>query len=137
MGAVQLGNVSTLRPSACSAAKYYRLVGFSFMICPLLKQPPDWPLPDPSENVRWYGEIWVKYPMTHSLMPSYFGHVFKARCEFRVILNEFCHLVHPEGSGVTLDKANELYSLLKNWYDDLPAILQPKSIVLPGHLQLQ
>ena len=103
----------------------------------MLKKPPDWPLPDPSEDVQWYGEIWVKYPIAHSLVPSYFGQVFRARCQFRVIMNEFCHLAYSNGSSVTFDKANELHSQLRGWYDGLPLKLLPKSIVLPGHLQLQ
>ncbi|KAI9705941.1 MAG: hypothetical protein M1836_005347 [Candelina mexicana] len=112
------------------------LVGFSFMLSPLLKKPPDWPLPAPSEDSQWYGEIWVKYPLNHSLSPSYFGQVFRARCQFRVIMNEFCQLAYSKGSKVTLDKANELHSRLRSWYVDLPGPLLPKTIVLPGHLQL-
>lgn len=107
------------------------------MICPLLKKPPDWPLPDSLKDAKWYGEIWLKYPMTHILVPSYFGQVFRARCQFRVIMNAFCHLAYASGSRVTFDKANELYSRLQGWYNDLPVKLRPNAIVLPGHLQLQ
>lgn len=38
---------------------------------------------------------------------------------------------------MTLDKANELYSRLRAWYESLPEPLLPGTIVLPGHLQLQ
>jgi hypothetical protein len=107
------------------------------MLAPLLKTPPKQPLPDPSKDPQWYGEIWVKYPLNQSLSPLYFGQVFRTKCQFRIIMNEFCELAHSTGSTVTLDKANELRSKLKNWYDSLPEPLLPKTIALPGHLQLQ
>ncbi|EFY90076.1 C6 transcription factor, putative [Metarhizium acridum CQMa 102] len=74
------------------------LVGFSFLFPPLLKTPPDWPLPDPSKETGFYGEVWVKYPLSHNLSPSYFGQVFKARSEFRIIMNEYCQAAFSEGS---------------------------------------
>ena len=75
--------------------------------------------------------------MAHSLLPSYFGQAFRARCQFRVIMNKFCHLAYSPDSAVTLDKANELHLQLREWFNGLPAELHPESIVLPGHLQLQ
>src|ERR1700742_2454938 len=94
--------------SAYPAAEDYSLVGFSFMICPLLNSPPDIPLPDPIEYPEWYGEIWIKYPFSQTLSPSFFGEVFRAKCQFRVIMNEYCLTAYSKGSepGVTLDKAN-------------------------------
>ena len=107
------------------------------MLPPILTKPPEEPLPDPSKDSRWYGEIWVKYPMSQSLSPIYFGQVFKAKCRFRIIMSEFCSAAYSNGVGVTLDKANSFYARLKTWYDDLPGPLSPKNIVLPAHLQLQ
>ncbi|KAM0250878.1 hypothetical protein ACHAQJ_008456 [Trichoderma viride] len=112
------------------------LISFSFMIAPLLKKPPNQLLPDPSQNAHWYGEVWLKYPLGRSLLPSHFGQVFKAKSQFRAIMNEFCQAAYSEGSKVTLDKANELHLKLRSWYDSLPTPLLPKTIVLPGHLQL-
>lgn len=131
------GKRKCFRFGTWSAAQSFRLVGFSFMLSPLLKQPPDWPLPDPLEDARWYGEIWLKYPLTNNLAPSYFGQVFRARSQFRVIMNEFCQVAFSKGSKTTLGKANELYARLTSWYDGLRGPLLPKTIVLPGHLQLQ
>lgn len=115
----------------------YRLVGFSFMFAPLLAKPPSQPLPDPSEDADWYGEIWIKYPLDQRLSPSYFGYTFRARSQFRVIMNEFCQAAYSESLLVDLGRANGLYSQLRSWYNALPELLQPKKIVLPGHLQLQ
>lgn len=107
------------------------------MFTPLLKYPPNWALPDPSQDGNWYGEIWLKYPLTDTLSPSYFGSVFRAKSHFRIIMNEFCCTAYSEGSQVTVDKAYELLNKLKHWYHGLPGPLQPKTIVLPAHLQLQ
>ncbi|KAM0425507.1 hypothetical protein ACHAPT_009296 [Fusarium lateritium] len=112
------------------------LVAFSFMLPPLLKKPPKWPLPDPSEDIQWYGEIWIKYPLNHGLSPSCFGHVFRTRCQFRIIMNEVCDAAYSEGSKITLDQAHGFRERLEDWYHNLPGPLQPRTIVLPGHLQL-
>ncbi|KAI9148245.1 Dehydrogenase orsE [Paramyrothecium foliicola] len=112
------------------------LVAFSFNIRPTLTAPPTWHLPNPLQDSQWYGEVWVKYPLSHSLAPTYFGQVFKARSLFRVIMNEFCYIHFSEGSQITHTAADGLYLRLTRWYNNLPKSLQPEMIVLPGHLQL-
>ncbi|KAG6002751.1 hypothetical protein E4U54_000808 [Claviceps lovelessii] len=112
------------------------LNAFSFMAPPLLKKPPEWPLPDPSDDVDWYGEMWLKYPMTSALSPSHFAHVIKSRCRFRIIMNDFCEVAYSDGREISLETAQKLHARLRTWYDGLPGPLQPKNIVLPGHLQL-
>jgi len=107
------------------------------MIAPLLKKPPEIPLPHPSTDAEWYGETWVKYPLNQHLSPLYFGHVFRARSQFRIIMNDFCQTAYGEGSSVTLSKATELRLRLGKWFEELPTPLQPRAIVLPGHMQLQ
>ncbi|KAF4960207.1 hypothetical protein FGADI_1227 [Fusarium gaditjirri] len=81
------------------------LSAFSFMLSPLIKEPPKWPLPDPSQDPSWYGEIWVKYPLNHGLSPMHLGEVIHARSQFRIIMNEFCDAAFSEGSKVGLDLA--------------------------------
>lgn len=109
------------------------------MAPPLFKEPPIYPLPDPSESALWYGEVWLKYPLSHSLVPSNFGQMYKAKSQFRVIMNEFCQTAYIKGqdSKVTLELANELLYKLKSWFDALSGSLLPKTIALPGQLQLQ
>jgi hypothetical protein len=109
------------------------------MAPPLLKKPPIYPLPDPSENALWYGEVWLKYPLSHNLVPSNFGQMYRAKSQFRVIMNEFCQTAYIEGeeSKVTVDIANELLYKLQSWFNGLPGSLLPKTIALPGQLQLQ
>ncbi|KAG5982343.1 hypothetical protein E4U55_002034 [Claviceps digitariae] len=112
------------------------LNAFSFMSPPLLKEPPEWPLPDPSDDIDWYGEIWLQYPLNSTLSPCHFAHVIRSRSCFRIIMNEFCEAAYSDRQEISLEMANRFRARLRNWYDDLPAPLQPKTIVLPGHLQL-
>lgn len=109
------------------------------MTPPLLKEPPIYPLPDPSENALWYGEVWLKYPLSRSLVPSNFGQMYKAKSQFRVIMNEFCQMAFIQGqeSMVTIDLANKFLYKLINWFNGLPKSLLPRTIALPGQLQLQ
>ncbi|TDZ32162.1 Nitrogen assimilation transcription factor nirA [Colletotrichum spinosum] len=112
------------------------LVAFSFMLQPLIKSPPDWPLPDPSQDGRWYGEIWLQYPLVPKPLPTYFGHMLQARSRFRVIMNEYCEAAFAPTPNLDLGHANRLHERLTFWYSNLPVSLKPKAIVLPGHLQL-
>ncbi|CCE33506.1 related to nitrate assimilation regulatory protein nirA [Claviceps purpurea 20.1] len=113
------------------------LNAFSFMLAPLFEEPPQWPLPDPSHSgPSWYGEIWLKYPLDSTLSPCSFAHVIRSRCRFRVIMNDFCKAAYSERKDMSLERADQLHARLRHWYDTLPEPLQPKSIVLPGHLQL-
>jgi len=107
------------------------------MLSPLIKEPPKWPLPDPSEDPSWYGEIWVKYPLNHGLSPMYLGEVIHARSQFRIIMNEFCDAAYSEGSKVGVNLAYQFRERLEEWYENLPTSLTPRRIVLPGQLQLQ
>ncbi|PTB68119.1 N-terminal fungal transcription regulatory domain-containing protein [Trichoderma citrinoviride] len=90
------------------------LVGFSFLFSPLIKEPPNWRLPDPSKEPNWYGEIWLKYPLSTTLSPSYFGYIFRSKCQFRVIMHDFALAAYTEGSQVTVEKAYELRQRLKS-----------------------
>lgn len=119
------------------SADHSRLVGFSFMIPPVLEKLPADPLPEPEQDPSFYGEIWLRYGGSQTLTEMHFGHLFKAKCEFRIIMQRFCSTAFAKGVEVELDHAYELYSQLKYWYNSLPAPLQPRRIVLPCHLQLQ
>lgn len=107
------------------------------MLSPLIKKPPVWPLPDPLQDPSWYGEVWVKYPLTHGLSASCVSEVFRARSLFRIIMNEFCDAAYSEDSEVNIDLAYQLRERLEDWYNNLREPLTPKRIVLPGQLQLQ
>ncbi len=107
------------------------------MFAPLLSASPNWHLLNPSKSAEWYGEIWVKYPLSDSLILSHFGHVFKVKSRFRIIMNEACQTSCSKDSEMTNENAYKFLSQLKGWYGKLPTLLLPCYIVLPGHLQLQ
>ena len=107
------------------------------MIPPVLDKPPVDALPDPDQDPHFYGEIWFRYPFSPTLLPLYFGHIFKAKCEFRIIMQRFCTAAYTQGVEVSVELAYELYAQLDCWYNHLPEPLQAKKAVLPAHLQLQ
>lgn len=103
----------------------------------MLSHPPEWQLPDPIKESNWYGEIWIRYPLDEHSVHLRLGEMIKARSDFRIITNEVCRAVFSKSSKITLGEANELYSRLEDWYNNLSGILSSKYIVLPTHLQLQ
>ncbi|GAM82987.1 hypothetical protein ANO11243_009730 [Dothideomycetidae sp. 11243] len=114
------------------------LVAFSFMQPPLLEDPLPMLPPSPVKDPGWYGEVWLKYPSSPTLLPLHFAHVFESRARFRIIMNRFCTAAYtdPGGVGVPLEEAYALHTELAKWYQDLPEPLHPRNIVLPAHLQL-
>jgi hypothetical protein len=107
------------------------------MFAPLIKEPPVWTPPDPSKDPFWYGETWVNYPLNHGLSPLDTGEVLRARCQFRIIMNEFCNAAYSGESKIDLNLAHHFRGRLESWYHGLTESLTPKRIVLPGQLQLQ
>jgi hypothetical protein len=114
-----------------------RIIAFSFQIPPQIPKPPLEPLPDPAAEPGWYGEIWVKYPNSHSLYCTNFSVLFKFRAELRIIMHQFCAKAYTNGVKVSLKEAYGLYSRLKSWEDRLPNSLKPKHIALPAQIELQ
>lgn len=108
---------------------------------PSLQTPPAIPLPDPATDPDWYGQIWVRYPLDPKLYTTHFPYQFKAQSEVRVIMNDNWVQQFSKGdSSVSLDsghQANDFYSRLKEWYDNLPGPLTPARITFPSQLLLQ
>ena len=115
----------------------HRLFAFSFLLPPLLEKQPEWPLPNATQDAFWYGEIWVKYPLSNHLSSQYFGKLLEVRTNFHVIMNEACRIQNSKGSEMEMDKAYEILGKLQAWYESLPGPLQPRAIVLPAQLRLQ
>ncbi|KAI8663033.1 hypothetical protein LRP88_07241 [Fusarium phalaenopsidis] len=115
---------------------YETLTAYHFMHPPTLKHPPRVALPDPLRDPRWYGEVWLKYPLETTLFPAHFGQFFKARCRFLQIMNKVCEVYFADGAHVTLDQANAFYTQFRNWQYSLPDCLKPRFIVYPGHFNL-
>src|ERR1700753_541078 len=107
---------------------------------PVIKKPPEIPLPDPSVDPEWYGQIWIKYPMSPTPFSTYFGHMFKATAELRIIMNEICLQCFGKSqpsTQLTSDQALDFHFQLKDWYDNLPGSFTPGRIVFPSQFMLQ
>jgi hypothetical protein len=120
--------------SSCS------LVSFHFLHKPLLEEPPTAPLPDPISHPEWYGELWLRYPGSSTPTSAYFGTLFKAKCDFRVILNDLCLKLFPgapDHRGLTMKEAVAFRRRFGQWESRLPSALSATRIVFPAQLVLQ
>jgi hypothetical protein len=108
---------------------------------PPIKEPPKTLPPNLEENPGWYGEFWIKFPLNQTLYPLDFGHDFKARSEFFVILNRVSlELFDKEGSKSAQPSRKILVDFVGDftaWYLSLPDPLTPKKIVFPSQITLQ
>jgi hypothetical protein len=104
---------------------------------PFTATPPVTPLPDYSSVPKLTGEIYLKYPLQPSLTPIHLGASFRAQVELNVIMVEINAAGTPGTAPPTLREAVEFYNRLDTWYKALPQVLQPSSVVMPHHLQVQ
>ena len=117
----------------------YSLISYHYLKPPLLSEPPRVPLPDPSRYPHFYGELWVRFPLTPSRLPVHHGVMFKAKAEFWTILNEFSLLnfsVSPRPPNLSPPQIIGFYQRLHRWFLDLPEVLTPRKIVFPSQLKL-
>ncbi|KAI0845263.1 hypothetical protein F5Y00DRAFT_265794 [Daldinia vernicosa] len=106
---------------------------------PLVKDPPNRPLPDIDDASAFYGEIWVKYPLGRDLVPILNGLVFRTVSQFRVIMNEITALSFSHARNfnrMSLNAAVEFRARLSTWYENLPKPLQAQDAVMPSHLKI-
>ncbi len=112
---------------------------FHYVQKPLVSEPPKISLPDPLEQPQSYGELWVRYPLSQPLFPTYHGLLFKAKADFWTIINEISLLIsspHRSPSKLTLGEIFQFYERLKAWFHNLPEPLSPKKIVFPHQLKM-
>ncbi|KAI0837274.1 hypothetical protein F5Y06DRAFT_287886 [Hypoxylon sp. FL0890] len=115
------------------------LAAFHTFQPPIIKEPPTRPLPDLNDVSAYFGEIWVKYPLGQEPIRIYNGLLFRAICEFRVIMNEITILSfdHPRNfHRMSLSDAIRFRSRLLAWYENLPEPLQAQHAAIPSHLKL-
>ncbi|KAJ4295913.1 hypothetical protein N0V88_004615 [Collariella sp. IMI 366227] len=115
------------------------LVSYVYLQPPPMKEPPQSPLPDPIEYPQWYGELWVKYPLSQTRLPTFHGLIFKAKADFWTIINSFAQLAFADrhvGSKPSVHEVLPFYHRLRAWERNLPEPLTPRKIVLPHQLKL-
>jgi len=113
---------------------------YHLLIAPLIKEPPKTHLPDPGKNPAWYGEFWIRYPLNEKLYPMDYGHIFKARCEFCVIINRVSLKFFDEKGGKAAQSREAVTDFVEDftaWYHSLPDPLTPKKLVFPSQINLQ
>ena len=112
------------------------MVAFHFKHLPLLPTSPAVYLPDPQLEPEWYGDIWLKYPMTQVLTSTSFAAFFDAKCSLRTIISDICQAYFADDVVVTWELALSLHYKLDSWLSQLPKCLTAKYIVFPGQFQL-
>ncbi|KAM5380891.1 hypothetical protein ACJZ2D_003415 [Fusarium nematophilum] len=117
------------------------ILSYQFMTVPLLTTPPKTAMPDPSQDPEWYGEIWLKYPSTDVLVPLQYRHVFKAKSDFSIILNDAIGKAYGTDNNDLVQRGAEhvedILKDLKAWHSTLADLLAPSTIVFPSQLKIQ
>ncbi|KAK3330184.1 hypothetical protein B0H66DRAFT_48791 [Apodospora peruviana] len=107
---------------------------------PLIKEPPETPLPDPIAYPDWYGgELWVKYPLSRSRSPTHHGLTIKAKTELLTICIELASVAFEDSeshAGLPMDTIIGFYDRLVEWQANLPEPLTPRKIAMPHHMKL-
>ncbi|KAK0656562.1 hypothetical protein B0T16DRAFT_425109 [Cercophora newfieldiana] len=104
---------------------------------PLVRTSPEIPLPNPLENQAWYGEMWVRYPLSQSRLPMQHPLLFKAKSELWATINEFSlHAFSRPDPHKLLPPSEVLpfYKKFVNWMSGLPEALTPRKIAFPHQL---
>jgi hypothetical protein len=128
-----------LRTSGGVLIRNCSLSSYNYLQPPPLREPPQLPLPDPLEQPQWYAEMWVRYPLSQSPLPTHHGLLFKAKADFWAIVNDVSFLTlshHRPPSKLPVNQTLEFYNRLRAWGQNLPEPLTPKKIVLPHQLKL-
>lgn len=111
---------------------------FYFTKPPFIRDPPDYPLPDPALDSRWYGEIWIRYPLGQRVFPSNLGYTIRANFQLRRLMNdmgaEIFEVDRPPRSSVA--QVLDCKARLDSWFTHLPEPLMPTRVVLPDHIKI-
>jgi hypothetical protein len=94
-------------------------------------------MPDLNEEPTWYGELWLRYPPSSTLVPMHFGYVYRAQTELRHIANSIaCMMFTSQGRVLSLpaSELDRLQKVLDEWYSTLPEPIKSHKAVLPCQL---
>lgn len=106
---------------------------------PFLKNPPAVPAPNPDLDPEWYGEIYVRYPLSPTITRMHLGHVMKATINLRIIMNEIALAQFSSYEPIQLSP-NQVLGFkrrLEDLMQKIPAALMPSKIMLPCHFNVQ
>lgn len=112
------------------------------MTVPMIRTPPKSCLPNPETNPEWYGEMWLKYPLSVDLVPLRYSWVIKSKAEFSIILNEAILEFKSSQGNQKPDKSRAerlegIVKRLRRWHTELPNVLSPSKLAFPSQLKIQ
>ncbi|CAO2648428.1 Nn.00g076950.m01.CDS01 [Neocucurbitaria sp. VM-36] len=111
---------------------------YYFRRTPVVKAPPSFAAPDPAADQAWYGEIYVRYPLSSILTPIHYGHLFSATIGLRLILNDLAILQFNDlgSKDLSNEQLLEFIARLEEWMKALPSSLSAQSISHPFQLKV-
>lgn len=106
---------------------------------PFVDHPPAFAAPDPDVDPDWYGEVFVRYPLSRTITRMHLGYVMKATINLRIILNDMSLLqfATKEQKALTSAQVLAFKTRLDTLMQNLPPVLAPSRISLPCHLNVQ
>lgn len=125
--------------TAWALYRWQSLQAFHNFRAPLIREPPATPMPDLDEEPSWYGELWLRYPPSSTLVPMHFGYVYRAQTELRSIANGIACIMFEGQKTARSLPASELarfQKVLDDWYNALPEPIKSHKAVLPCQLTM-
>lgn len=106
---------------------------------PFIPEPPAFEAPDPDLDPEWYGEVYVRYPLSSTITRMRLGHVMKATIDLRIIMNDIAlaQFATHDLTGLTHRQKVEFKQRLESLMQKLPTSLAPSKIMLPCHFNVQ
>ncbi|EXK27464.1 hypothetical protein FOMG_16015 [Fusarium oxysporum f. sp. melonis 26406] len=132
------GRTKTARVfTAWALYRWQSLQAFHNMRASLIRGPPATPMPDLDEEPSWYGELWLRYPPSSTLVPMHFGYVYRAQTELRRIANDISCIIfagQKTARSLPASELDRLQKVLDDWYIGLPEPIKSHKAVLPCQL---
>lgn len=125
--------------TAWSLYAWHSMISYYFHQRPSIAKPPAESLPD---DPQWYGDIYLQYPPSETLIPMHLGTSFKAKCLLRRMKNEIAQRAfgHDAAKGDTwlaYAEAELFCSTLTAWFEALPEHLHSSRVVFPKDIGIQ
>ncbi|KAJ4985950.1 C6 transcription factor [Stagonosporopsis vannaccii] len=113
-------------------------VTYYYRRAPFVQNPPEFAAPDPDHDPEWYGEVYVRYPLSPTVTRMRLGYVIKATIDLRIIMNDIA-LAQFASQGPTELSSRQVLEFkrrLESFNQKLPAALAPSKILLPCHFNV-
>ncbi|KAF2633414.1 hypothetical protein BU25DRAFT_444169 [Macroventuria anomochaeta] len=113
-------------------------VSYYYRRAPFIRDPPAFAAPDPDVDPEWYGEVYVRYPLSPTVTRMQLDHVMRATIDLRIIMNDISLLQFASHEQKELSPAQvlEFKVRLDRFLQKLPPTLAPSRISLPCHFNV-